>query len=122
MAAKEKLLEAVNALEDALARSAKLGEVDFDAHRKDAVELRRLIAAQNSAIASLGDDAFETPESRQAFRNEFSKMRSAMAFHQASWPVVSVDRENPSYVASLRSIRETNRIFITWVRSALAKP
>lgn len=119
MTGRETLLDAVNTLEVALAQSAKLGN-NLNEHRKEVVQLRRVILAQNSVIGSLCDEAFEKPERREAFRREFSQMRSAMAFHQASWPVVAVDLENPDYIASVNSVRDANRRFITWVRTTLA--
>ena len=119
MTGREKLLSAIGVLEASLAQAVKLGDRDFNEHRREVIQLRRIILAHNSTIDSLCDEAFGTPEARLAFRREFSEMRSAMAFHQASWPVVSIDFENPDYVASLNIMRTANRKFIAWVRTAL---
>ena len=120
MTGRQKLLDAVNALEAAFAQGAKLGDNNFSEHRKEVIQLRRLIAAQTSSIGPLCEEAFEQAEEQQAFRSEFSKMRSAMALHQASWPVVSIDFENPDYLSSLRSMQEAHRKFVAWARIALA--
>lgn len=120
MTGREELLDAIAALEAAFVQAAELGKDNFLEHRKEVVELRRLIAGQNASIASLCDDAFAEPETRQAFRNEFSKMRSAMALHQASWPVVSIAFDNPDYLSSLTLMQEAHRNFIRWARTALA--
>ena len=121
MTARSMLLDAVNALEAAFAEAATLEGDGFEEHRKEVVRLRRQIAAQNATIATLCDAAFEQPERRQAFHSEFSKMRSAMAFHQASWPAVAIDFQNPGYLSSLQSMRDAHRTFIAWSKIALAK-
>jgi hypothetical protein len=68
------------------------------------------IHASGSAIAD--------PVFNNAFRSQFSKMRSAMALHHASWPVVAIDLDDPAYQASIQTQREACRIFFAWVRSA----
>lgn len=119
MTGREQLLGAVAMLEASLAQADKLGGGDFNEHRREVIQLRRVILTQNSTIDSLCDEAFENSEARAAFRREFSEMRSAMAFHQASWPVVLINFENPDYIGSLNSMRAANRKFIAWVRAAL---
>ena len=116
---KARLLDAVNVLEATLARSARLGNEGLDDHRRDAIQIRRMLATQNVEIARLGDEAFDKPEQLAEFRTLFARMRSATAFHQALWPVVSIDLEHPDYLASLESTREANKHFIAWVRRML---
>jgi len=116
---RDKLLAAIDLLEASFAQAVKLGDDNFIEHRKEVIQLRRVILEQNSAIAALCDEAFGNSEGREAFRAAFSKMRSAMAHHQASWPVVSINFESLDYIASLQAMRDANRNFITWVRSAL---
>ena len=118
MKGKGELLRAVDDLEAALRQSAGLLE-GLDDHRMQGIAFRRQIADKVALIGSLGGQAFD--ENGQAgFRGEFSKLRSAMAYHQARWPIVSIDPENPQYVESVQSLREANRNFISWVRSARA--
>ena len=105
-------------LEALLLRSAGLGE-GLDKHRKKGVEYRRQIGEKVALIGSLGEHAFGS-ETRAEFRREFSKLRSALALHQASWPIVAIDVANAQYQASVQTLRETSRSFISWVRSALA--
>jgi len=119
---KAKLLEAINLLEATLANAANLGNTWLVDHRRDAIQLRRLLAAQNSEIARLGEEAFDNPSHQAQFRNQFAKMRSATALHQASWPVVSIDTKNPEYLASVKSTRDANKQFIAWVRQHLTGP
>jgi hypothetical protein len=116
------LLAAVDTLETMLAKSVQLGAAELDDHRRDAIQLRRLLSAQNAEIGKLGEEVFSDPADLTEFRSEFSKMRSATAFHQASWPVVSIDLQHPDYLASLKSSRDANKQFIGWIRRVLAAP
>jgi hypothetical protein len=114
------LTKAVNEFEHVLSQSAGLG-ADLADHRREAIHLRRLISDTIATIAKAGDEVFTDARRLTDFRNEFSMMRSAMAYHQASWPIVAVDTENESYRASVRGVREANRRFIAWVRRVLAE-
>jgi hypothetical protein len=116
---RDELRRLVDDFEDALRQSAELTE-GLEDHRKHGLELRRQISAKLAMIGSLGEQAFDPGDRQQAFRSEFSKMRSAMAYHQASWPIVSIRPEDPDYLASVRSLREANRTFISWAKAALA--
>ena len=116
---KEELFRVIDEFELILRQSASLADAGLDAHRKSGIALRRQLSAQNAKISALGEKAFETRELQAAFRQEFAKMRSAMAFHQASWPVVTVDLESPEYRASVRTTRAASRQFIVWIRNAM---
>lgn len=119
MTAEGDLLQAVRDLETTLRQSADLPERDDNAHRKQGIELRRQIAKQILKVSETGELAFEASDVRGNFRAEFSKMRAAMAHHQASWPIVAIDRSDPSYHASVSALRDANTHFFAWVRSAL---
>lgn len=116
---RQRLLSAVDAYEEILRQSAGLRNGETD-RRREAVQLRRLISERIPEISSLGDAVFTAPDTHVTFRNEFARMRSAVAFHQASWPIVGIEPANPQYQESVRAIREANRRFIDWVRSALS--
>lgn len=119
MTARAELSSAVSELEALFRRSAELATEDRDANRREAVALRRAIAERNGAILALGEQAFEDSERRTAFRSEFSRMRSALALHRASWPIVSIVLTDPAYVTSVQTSREAHRRFVDWVRAAL---
>ncbi len=118
MNSRKALLEAVDELERLLRQSAELVD-GLDGHRKQGIEFRRQIAEKVATIGSLGEQLFEAAE-QVPFRREFSHMRSALAYHQASWPIVSIKLDDPNYRASVQSLRDANRSFISWVRRALA--
>lgn len=116
----EKLLEAVTQFEATLRQSASLGNQNFKENRSQAVKLRLLMAHHLTAISSLGDQAFDGDTRHGPFRSEFAKMRSHMALHHASWPIVAIDLEDPAYLASVKDLRKSNERFIGWVKQALS--
>lgn len=118
---KNNLLSAVDKLQATFRKSVSLADSDFGDKRRDAVLLRRAIATCLPPILSASETAFDDGEARKAFRSEFPRMRSLMALHYASWPVVAVDRDDPTCVASLQSHREGVFNFIAWVRAATDK-
>ncbi|MGV7121292.1 hypothetical protein [Sphingopyxis sp. 550A] len=115
-----KLTRSVGEFEAMLGRITDLADKNFDDHRREAVRLRRLIADQTATIRSLGEAAYAGSESLEVFRQEFSKLRTAMALHYSAWAVVSIDLENPLYLASVSALRKANRDFIAWIK--LSRP
>ncbi len=116
---RQELLEAIKLLEATFRKSASLGDENFKEHRKEAVQLRREIAAQLANISKLGTTVFEGKSTAETFRSQFASMRATMAMHHASWPIIAIDLENPEYRASATTLRESNGKFIAWVRMAL---
>lgn len=114
---KDTFLAAVDGLETLLRESAQMRDAEFQDRRKEVLQIRRTIADQNAKIAALGETAFNDPEQRQAFQSAFSKLRSAISLHMASWPVVSIEVADPGYQASLIKQRDAYRHFIAWARS-----
>lgn len=117
---KRELLDALGELETTFRQSASLASNDLKESRKEAVQLRRVMADKLNTISSLGVSALESSGLGDAFRSEFSKMRSAIAHHHASWPIVSIDLQDPEYLASIKRMRESYTAFISWVRNVLA--
>ena len=109
------VLAAVRDLETTLRRSRQLIDVDFHEHRKEAIQQRREVSARLAQLSAAAG-TIEDPGVQHAFRNEFSKLRSAMALYQASWPVVSIDHDNPEYCASLEAMRSAYGRFFDWIR------
>jgi hypothetical protein len=118
MTMRDDLLRAVGEYEALLLRSREL-DPDISEHLHEAIQLRRLLTDQISAIASLGGAVFSGNDLQGNFRNELSKMRSAVAYHQASWPIVAVDHDDTEYFASETKTREACQNFIVWMRKAL---
>lgn len=122
MTERARLLQAVNELEATFRQSFGLGDHDFKDNRKEAIQLRRVISDQMATISAIANLAFDGSAMHTTFRSEFAIMRSTMAFHHASWPVVAIDLENPDYLLSAAKLRETNDGFTVWLKSVLASP
>jgi len=117
---RDELLRAIDALEATLHQSAELADDEKADNRGAGIKLRRLIAEQVAAVGSFGEQAFGEGIQIGTFRQEFSKMRAALASHQATWPIIAINRGDPNYIASVKALRETNRKFIAWARNTLA--
>jgi hypothetical protein len=118
MAARDDLLQAVAEYEALLLRFGEL-DPDIAHHLHEAIQLRRRLADTIVAIAALGGVVFARTDLEGNFRNELSKMRSAVAYHQASWPIVAVDHDDSEYRESETRTRDACQNFIVWVRMAL---
>jgi hypothetical protein len=116
---RDALIASINRFEGTLRQSAGRSDSDFEEHRKDAIELRRQIAAHRTEITGLIEEAIDSLELRNAFRSKFLALCSALALHQASWPIVTIDLKNREYQASREATREKYRAFFEWARSAL---
>ena len=119
---KEPLLQAINKLEATFRQATELASNDCKDSRKEGIQLRRVVADQLATIFSIANLAFDGSELHEAFRSEFSRMRSTMAHHHASWPIVAIDLKNPDYLLSAAQMRKSNGAFIAWVKKALSTP
>ena len=117
MSATVELLKAIDSFEKELRVSANLPQHN----RKEMVQVRRRIANHVMRIASLIPERCNDSQRYCALRKGISKVRHAMAYHQASWPIVSIDFSDPDYLSSVRAMREVNRSFVDEARTALAK-
>ncbi|WP_174285934.1 hypothetical protein [Sphingomonas bacterium] len=73
--------------------------------RQEVVRMRRRVSDEMSRISVLVASCNEPSPSLIAFRNALSKLRSAVAHLQASWPAVSLDPDNLSYRDSVKHVR-----------------
>lgn len=82
--------------------------------RKMYVAMRRKSQLGIQTIGDVGEACFRAgicTHFEAEFRNALNSMRSAVAFHQAKWPVVVVDPKNPEYSASLQEVLTKIRQF-----------
>lgn len=110
---------AVAVLEAALKESADLGGDRFLQNRKRVIDLRRQIMACISNVSVAGQQAFADTAHSASFRAGYARMRTAMALHHASWPVIAIDMDNPNYQASIQAMRLEYRAFIRWSQTAV---
>ncbi|MEI9852131.1 MAG: hypothetical protein WDN24_16235 [Sphingomonas sp.] len=111
---------------DALERT--LHDIELVARRSDAerkrdlIVQRRLLAERMTAVQQLahapGSPFAREPEALE-FHRQFSKMRSAVALHQATWSVVLIDDAPQEYLDSSRSASDAVRAFLLWARGVL---
>lgn len=71
-----------------------------DLRRAVQVRLIEIGAAGRSVIGASGD-----PGPLRDFEDRLSRCRHTLAFHQASWPVVSIDPASPDYQHSLGKVQ-----------------
>lgn len=90
---------------------ARLATERGDDWRLATVRLRRKLQDQIAVIgAAMGgvDASLTAAEEFETFRRALSAVRSQLAMHQAQWPVVSIEPENPDYKASAAALRRSN--------------
>ena len=117
----EPLLRAISDLEGVLFQCVSIVAENAEDHRREMIQIRRSLTQQTSDVLALGLETFEDEESREAFRASHSKLRTAIALHQSSWPLSSFKPDDPSYEASLRGMRIAYEDFIASVRATLRK-
>jgi hypothetical protein len=119
------LAQELAALEQVQLDLAAIAERTDKDRRYDLIQLRKKLSQQIARVGQAAEPILDTdadPAVRQAYRDKFSRMRSAAAMHQADWPAVRLDEADDAYQRSALRVREANREFVTWVRDALARP
>jgi hypothetical protein len=94
------------------------------AWKKEFIEMRRQLQVQLTAVAAAADRCNQiksNPEAASQLREGWTKMRSALALHQANWPAVRIDRENPGYIDSVSKTRTTNWAFVELARKIITE-
>ncbi|RYE04067.1 MAG: hypothetical protein EOP61_02110 [Sphingomonadales bacterium] len=112
----------VDLLETVQSQLAAVSNRDDEQRRHDLIELRRALSAQIAAVGKVADPVFTAKgddETLRIYRAKFSRMRSAAALHQADWPAILLGERPEEYRASALGVREANRDFVAWVRTAL---
>jgi len=116
------LLASIAQLEALIRETSMLAGADIADVRKRALELRRRIAMQCSVVSTIAYGVFSAVEHRAAFASEYSRLQSATALHQASWPVVAIEHGDLDYLTSCAAQREAYFRFTKWVRTTLNSP
>jgi hypothetical protein len=111
---------------DALEKlNADIGDVarrNDDERLRELIALRRKLAEQIAVVGQLGDAIFVQRGDDtllRTYRSGFSRMRSAVALHQANWPAVMLGERPDEYRASAVTARDASREFIEWARRTL---
>ena len=115
------LLKELSALEAVQAELAGIATRTDEARKHDMIQLRRKLALQIGEVGKVADTIFENADValKQAYRDHFSRMRSAAALHQASWPAVRLGEDADQYHISAKGVRQANKEFVAWTRGAI---
>lgn len=113
MTSRDELLGTMREFDSLMRRSSGLN-ADVPGHRTEAIAIRRQMAAIFGQLSSASAECFPDPATAAEFRNEFARMRAALSFHQASWPIVAVDYADEDYVASEANVRAICQDFVSW--------
>ncbi|MEO9131963.1 MAG: hypothetical protein ABI240_12215 [Sphingomonas sp.] len=115
------LLKELNNLEAVQAELAGIATRTDDARKHDLIQLRRKLASQIGEVGKVADRTLADVDVafKQAYRDHFSRMRSAAALHQANWPAVRLGEDIDNYHISAKGVRQANREFVAWTRGAI---
>ncbi len=122
MTTQAQLIAEMDAIEAVARRLAAVAE-RTDPHRKrDLAVARREMAMRIMTIMTMGEDY---PPIRQnaplyaELRQRLSRLRAAIADHQARWSAVSIDSDDAAFVASSDRVQRAGRDFMIWVRQTV---
>ena len=117
------ITSALDQLETLQAALAAISSRTDERRRFDLIDHRRRLAEQFVEMGRAADAFFarlDRPDLFQAYRDKFSRMRSAAAMHQASWPAVRLNEADDDYQRSVGVVRAANRDFVGWLRATIA--
>lgn len=115
--------DALAELERILTAMAETSKRTDETWKKEFIDMRRQLQLQLTAVASAADECAQiksNPEAAARLREGWTKMRSALALHQANWPAVRIDREDRGYLDSVSKTRATNWAFVELARQIIA--
>ena len=115
-------------IEDALDKLAqvhsRLGSLSIEAEpgwEKEYLQMRRMLQEQISRLCQADAQLNLSDEDSRRFRDAFSKFRTATALHQADWPVVDINRQDPAYSKSAAHVGQTYQDFMTVMRALMRR-
>lgn len=91
--------------------------------KREFIEMRRQLQSQLVTVVAAADRCAQiksNPESATKLREGWTKMRSTLALHQANWPAVRIDQDDPGYRDSVNKTRATNWAFVDLARQIIA--
>jgi hypothetical protein len=104
-------------IEDQIWLLAKQREANW---KREYVALRRALQTQILRLAQIDPGQVGmTDDQARAFRTSINALRAAAALHQANWPVIIMDHDDPEYQRSAETIRTRSQQFRDFMRSVL---
>ena len=107
MASSREFLDALEAVEDTRSKLKNLALTKPETWVKDYAVLRASLREKMATLVSTGQAWFREARD-EAAAQEFARLleasKTAMERHQARWPVVVIDHDNPQYVESMATV------------------
>lgn len=88
--------------------------------KKDLILTRRKLADQLKCLECLvrsGREGNTDPDVNREFNKRLSGLRTAIAFHQASWPAVTIDENPEEYSRTSEEPASIFALFLEWGRA-----
>ena len=116
--------DAVADLERILTAMADMSKRTDPDWKREFIEMRRQLQVKLTVVATAADRCEKIkadPNAAAQLREGWTKMRSALALHQASWPAVRIDRADAGYLDSVSKTRTTNWAFVELARKTITE-
>ena len=116
--------DSLTELERVLSRMADMSKRADDGWKKDFIEMRRQLQMQLTTVTNAANACEKINIDSVAsakLRDGWTRMRSALALHQANWPAVKIDRNDPDYQESVSKTRATNWAFVELARQIITE-
>ena len=123
MTALEELTRAFDEFERIQSDITVIGSQPVEGWQKRLVEQRRTLQANIVRLREAGvacDGGRVAGKALAEYQQALSAMRTAMALHQAQWPAVTIDQENPDYQQSQLAVRKATGHFRTIAKQLIA--
>jgi hypothetical protein len=119
---KRALASALTELERIQSAMAGLSTSDLTEWRRELINLRRQLQLQITELGEVAercDGLHRRSDLGHDFWENFAKMRTAVALHQARWPAVAIDQADPAYQQSIAGVRAANRAFVALAKDVI---
>ncbi|MEZ5655606.1 MAG: hypothetical protein R3E04_06945 [Sphingobium sp.] len=111
------MVQQLTLLEETYRKFADIGWRKDEERKRDLVETRRNLSEQLLDLERYVTDV-SAPLMEASLKREFgarlSKLRSEIAYHQATWPAVRLEEEPAEYRRATQQVEATFRDFIQW--------
>lgn len=89
--------------------------------QKEYLQSRRMLQEQINRLCQADAELKLSGEDSRRFRDAFGKFRTVTALHQADWPVVDIERQNPAYSQSAAHVGQAYQNFMTVMRALMRR-
>src|SRR5262245_1694899 len=114
--------DALTELERILTTMAEMSKRTDPDWKREFIEMRRQLQLQLTTVVNAADRCEKikrNPQAAAQLREGWTKMRSALALHQANWPAVKIDKTDAGYIESVSKTRTVNWAFVELARQII---